>query len=460
MFDRSIDMLVSRLRRKIEPNPKRPSLIVTVPGSGYKLAARVQAASATAMSSPGDSKSDATPAISAATGPTVAVLPFDDLSHEPRWGRFCDGLVEDIITDLARHRDLLVIARQSSFAYRGQALDIREVGQALGAGYVLEGSVQAHAGRLKVTAQLIDAKSGAHVWAARHSRDEADLFAIQSEIVGQVVAALTGFGGSILQAELARARRKPPASLRAYELYLLGYEQEARLDREGTLRSIELLDDAVRADPHFSRAWTVLGWAWGNAAQNAWVDDIGAARMRECEIVQIAADLDPGDGLALVNLGGVRLRDGDHVSACELFERALAVGPNHADTLALVAKFVSMTLSRPDEAMALMERAFALNPHAPSWYFLGHARVAYFAQRFELALDAAARAPPLRVAKLFRALALAQLDREAEANAAAQDFRAVDPGFRQIRAEAAATLCMAARELFSDGVSKAGLSNG
>ncbi len=304
----------------------------------------------------------------AGAGPTIAVLPFDNLSHDPRWDRLCDGLVEDIITDLTRHPDISVIARHSAFAYRGRVLGVREIGRALGAHYVLKGSVQADAGRLRATAQLVDAASGVHIWADRYSREEAELFVVQDEVVSHVVAAVTGFGGLILRTELMRARRKPPASLQAYELYLLGYEQEARLDREGTLRSIELLDAAVRADPHFSRAWTVLGWAWSNAANNGWVGDVTAARARKREIVRMAVELDPDDSLALVELAAVRLRDGDRASAHEALERALAAGANHADTLAMLAKHLSKALGRPDEALSLMERAFALNPHAPSWY--------------------------------------------------------------------------------------------
>ena len=355
VYDRSIDMLVMRLRRKIELDPKRPTLIKTVPGSGYKFTSNVQDGAVGIAPGP-------EPA-SAALSPTIAILPFDNFSRETRWERFCDGLVEDIITDLARHPDLLVIARQSSSAYRMRTLDLREIGRALGARYVLEGSVQAEADYLKVTAQLIDSASGFHIWADRYSREVADLFDIQMEIVDAVVAALAGFGGAILQAELLGARRKPPASLQAYELYLLGYEQEARLDRDGTLRSIELLDAAVTADPLFSRAWTVLAWAHGNAMENGWAADAVASAARRREAVLRAAQLDPNDGLAVMELGRMRLREGDLGAARDAFERALIVGANHADTLAFLAGYVgscawpSRTGGRTDGAQFRFEPA-------------------------------------------------------------------------------------------------------
>jgi TolB-like protein/class 3 adenylate cyclase len=224
--------------------PRRPRRTMLALSAGFLIAGLAASAAWWALAPRPSTSPPAT--VAGASKPVVAVLPFTNLSREARWDRLCDGLSEDIITDLARHPDLLVIARNSAFAYKGRELELREVGRALGARYVLEGSLQADAGRLRVTAQLIDAPSGTHVWAGRYDRAEADLFAVQDEVVNQVVTAVAGFGGAILRTELRLARRRPPASLRAYELYLLGYEQEARLDRDGTLRAIELLEAGMR----------------------------------------------------------------------------------------------------------------------------------------------------------------------------------------------------------------------
>jgi TolB-like protein len=404
-----------------------------------------------------EGRNGATPIAQAEPKPTIAVLPFDNLSREARWERVCDGISTDIITDLAHHRNLLVIARNSSFTYKGRSADVRAVGRELGAGYVVEGSIQADGGWIRLTAQLIDAASGGHVWGNRYDREEAALFAIQDEVVQDVVAAIAAFGGAIPRAEVMRARRKPPASLHAYELYLLGYELEARLDREGTLDCIPLLEAAVQADPQLSRAWTVLGWAYANAANNGWAEPT-AARARRREAVLRAAELDPCDGIALEELGCLQAQEGDITAARDTFERALAVAPNHADTLMVLAKYVAAVLGRESEALSLMQHAMRLNPHASPCNLFNLARVAYFAREFALALDAAARAPPVCDALLFRVLALAQLGRIAEAIAAAEELRQKYPHFRPTElVERFPLVHPPARELFLDGARKAHL---
>jgi adenylate cyclase len=462
--DANLTVQIAALRRALDQDRGTGSCIQTVIGRGYRFLPAVTTES-DACTKTAEERVPAASHPILLSGPTVAVLPFNNFSRDPRWDRFCDGLVEDIITSLARQPDLLVIARQSSFAYKGRTMDIREIGNALGARYIVEGSVQAEDGRLKVTAQLINSMTGMHIWADRYSRDETDFFVIQEEIVDQIIAALAGFGGSILRAELTAARRKPPVSLRAYELYLLGYEQESRLDRDGTLRSIEILEAAVEADPHLSRAWTVLGWAYSNALQWGWADDVVAARARAREAVLKAVELDPVDSLALATLTALRAREGDFVGARATLDRALAVGTNDADSLVYLARFVATIQDRPDAAMALVERSFALNPHAPAWYFLFHIRAAFFARRFELVLNYFARltsdpvtsALPLRAQKLFWALALTQLGREAEAALAVEEFDLGDPNSRMIPAERAC-LCPAAQDLFLDGLRKAGIN--
>jgi adenylate cyclase len=390
--------------------------------------------------------------------PTIAVMPFDNLSREERWDRVCDGLSEDIITDLARHSDLLVIARNSCFAYKGRSTDVRAIGRALGANYVLEGSIQADGGRTRVTAQLVDTASGGHVWGNRYDRGEAELFAIQDEVVQHVVAAIGGFRGAILRAETMRARRKPPASLRAYELYLMGHDQESRQDRDGVLNSIPILEEAVQEDPQLSRAWTVLGWACQTAIKNNWVADPVAAHARRVEAIHRAAELDPHDGIALEELGSLQAEQGNLALARETLERALAASANYADALAVNAKYVAAVLGREREAMTLMQRAMQLNPHAPPWYFFNLLRVAYFAREFELALDAAARAPAFCDTLLFRALALAQLGRTVEAVATAEEMRRTYPNYNAAQLVERFPLAHPpVRELFLDGLRKAHL---
>ena len=429
------------------------SAIVTIPGRGYRLTP-LQPENNDVLVSDADSE-----------GPSIAILPFNLFASDLRWARFCDGLVEDIITSLSRQRDFPVIARQSSSMYRGKPVDIREIGRSLGARYILEGSVQAEAGHLKVSVQLVNAESGRHVWANSYNRCEADLFAIQEDIVDQVIAAMAGLTGVVFQAELARIRRKPPANLHAYELYLLGYEQEARLDREGTLKSVTILESALKADPHLSRAWTVLAWALGNAIAGGWATDVQSTLLRRREAIIQAVRLDPGDGLAVVGLAMLQAREGNLAGACVSVKRALAVGSNHADTLAFLSRLVMTILDRPDEALRLIERSFILNPHAP-WYYLHHIRAAYFMGQAHkvldyyaiLAADVMARENPLLPQKLFRALALSQLRRTAEAEDAIREIRALDPDLRTVWAEAVG-LCPNVREVYVKGLQLAGLDD-
>jgi adenylate cyclase len=446
--DHSLTQCVGEIRQAF--GSETAGLLRTVSRRGYVLEADpiLEDGSRTNLASP----------IRAAARPVLAVLPFANLSRDPRWERLCDGLVEDMITDFARHPDLQVIARTSSFAWRGLTTDVREIGRALNASYLLEGSVQADGDRVSVTAQLVRSDTGAHVWAHRYERNEKGIFDIQAEVVGRVVGAVAGFSGSIAREEISRTRRRPPATLQAYELYLLGYEQEARLDKDGTLRGIDLLEAAVKADPLLSRAWSVLGFALGNAAANAWTDDIEAFRARQRAAIRQAVELDPGDGLALEELGAMLAREGDLLGARDAFERAADAGANHADTLSLLGKYMVEVLGHTGTAERMMARAFALNPSAPPWYFLGATRVAYFAEDFEKAIDLASRAPMLRMPQLFKILALAQLDRQSEAKAVLQNHKnrfGIDGV--QGALGGLPPLCPSAKSLLRQGLEKAAL---
>jgi TolB-like protein len=437
--DDSLTQCIGEIRRALGD---QATALRTVPRRGYVLDCDV-----------------AEPIAVQATGPpVVAVLPFDNLAQDPRWDRLCDGLVEDIITDLARQPDLRVVARTSSFAWRGRPADIREIGGALGARYVLEGSVQAEAGRIDVTAQLIDATTGAHLWAERQSRTEASLFAIQEEVVARIAGSIGGLTGSIARAERARLHRRRPASLAAYESYLLGYEAEARLDRAGMTAAVPFLEAAVAADPTLARVWTVLGFALGNIAANGWTDDVAAVRARQRVAIARAIDLDPEDGLALEEAGALALREGDLAAARDLFGRAAVAGARHADTLALLAKYQAEVLGEPAIAQRMTARAAALNPFAPAWYMLGATRVAYFSGDFAQAAALARRAPPLRVPRLIGLLALAQMgDTPAAQDALAAHRRDFGADGWRAAADSLPPLCADAAALLQEGLDRAGL---
>ncbi len=440
--DDSLTQCIGEIREALGPEAAR---LRTLPRRGYLLDVP-----------PGPRPAPAVPPVPGL--PVIAVLPFENFAGEPRWDRLCDGLVEDLITDLAREPALRVIARTSSFAWRGRPADMREIGRALGAGFLLEGSIQAEGGRVEVTAQLIEAETGQHLWAQRFAREESGLFAIQSEVVARLVAALAGFGGRIPQAGLRRAARRPPGSLAAYDLYLLGYEQEARLDREGTDKAIALLEQAVATDPALSRAWTVLGFALGNVAANGWTADVAGCRARQRAAIERAVALDPEDGLALEELGAMLARQGDAAGARAAFRRAAEAGANHADTLAMLGKYMVEVVGEAGTAQRMTARAFVLNPLAPAWYWLGATRVAFFAGDPDGAVAAARRAPALALPRLLGALALAQLG---EADAARVAFAAHRAAFGAEGVERALAalppLCAAAQAVLDDGLRAVGI---
>ena len=430
--------------------PEGAKALRTVPRRGYVLDVGSIGAS--------DQKTVPSLARSVSAAPMLAVLPFDNFSGEPRWDRFCDGLVEDMITDFSRHPDLLVIARTSSFAWRGKSTDVREIGRALGADYLLEGSIQVQGGKVSVTAQLVTTQTGAHIWAHRYVRTEEEIFAVQADVVGRVVAAVAGFSGIIPRAELTRIRRAP-ATLRSYETYLLGYEQEARLDKEGTLLGIELLERALEEDPSMSRAWTVLGFALANAVSNGWTEHPDTFRARQRDAIRRAIELDPADGVALEELGAMLARQGDLRGARYAFERAAEAGANHADTLALLGKYMIEVLDRASAAVNMMKHAFMLNPLAPPWYHLGATRVAYFSEDFEEAVSQAERAPKLRLPQLFLVLAFAQLDRVVEAQAALQEhLEHFGPNGVAGALSSLPPLCPSAQALLNQGLRKSGIA--
>jgi TolB-like protein/tetratricopeptide (TPR) repeat protein len=389
--------------------------------------------------------------------PSIAILPLTNLSGDVKWERLADGLTEDVITGLARHPDLFVIARNSTMAYKGQSVDVRQVGRELGVRYVLESSVQAERGRVRVTAQLIDAASGGQVWAERYDRPEADLFAVQDEVVDEVVGALGGWTGKIAGALRAQAHRKPPASLEAYELYLIGLEAKHAFTLEQSQKAIASLRRAVELDPGFARGWAGLGLTYNAAAVNGFSDDPVADNRLWMEYTKKAVALDRTDPLARVNLGLVRALEGDLKSADAEYQATLMLAPNDADILALLAWFMAVTVDRPEEAIHHVEHAIALNPTTPPWYFAALGVARYSAGSYEAAIEALKRVPPGGEPLLFLVLAEAMAGQVEAAREHAAQLKRLSPSLTvegYIR-DGVTDLAMAAA--IRDGATRAGL---
>jgi TolB-like protein len=351
--------------------------------------------------------------------PAVAVLPFDNLGGDEATGRLADGITEDIITDLARFRELDVIARNSTFVYKGKATDVRQVGKDLGVGYVLEGSIQRQADQVRVTAQLVEAGTGTHVWSERWDRPAADVFAVQSEIADTVAARLGGFG-VVAGAQRDLARRKPPADLTAYDLYLLGIEQKHRLTKESSAEAVRLLTQAVERDPQLSRAWTGLAWAYHISAGFAASPEEGALlRKQSLEAASRAVQTDPADAEAHAALGNALAFLGDFARARAEIEKGLALNPSGSQPLYLYAVWAS-GFGEPDKGAEAADRLLRVDPNIRAIMPGGLAYPYFMVGRYQDALDeltAKAEDGLDRDYSAVKAGALAMLGRAQEARA-------------------------------------------
>lgn len=321
--------------------------------------------------------------------PSVAVLAFDNLSGDEANGRLADGITEDIITDLSRFRDLDVIARNSTFAFKGKPVDVRQIGRDLGVTYVLEGSLGREAGQVRITAQLINSRSGIHVWADRWERPAEDVFQVQTEVAERVASTLGGWG-VIHQAGITAAKRKRPAELSAYETYLLGTEMLNRFTKDSVEPSISYFRAALDQDPFLVRAWVKLAFAYSH--RSAWNVEPEASKKMMLEAARHAVELDPVDAEAQSALGEALGYTGDMEQAGIAFERAVTLNPKSADMLALYAGWAPR-FGKPDRGVEAADHARRLNPNWPIWYNNMFRRAYFFGGRPEDALAAVNHKP-------------------------------------------------------------------
>ena len=253
--------------------------------------------------------------------PSIAVLPFDNLGGDDATGRLADGITEDIITDLARFREVDVIAWNSTVGYKGKAVNAREIGRDLNARYLLVGSVQRADERIRITAQLIDSENGSHVWSSRWDRPSKDVFAVQMELSEAIVAKMSGWG-VLAEAERSRARRRPPDSLSAYDLTILATDARHRFSKENAQEAIRLADRAIQADPNYARAYVAR--AWMHTIFASFTGDYAAEIPKmEADAVK-AVELDPNDAEAHAVYGEALGNKGRLVEALAEFEKALS----------------------------------------------------------------------------------------------------------------------------------------
>jgi len=358
-------------------------------------------------------------------------LPFENMSGDPEQEYFADGMVEEIITALSRFKSLFVIARNSSFTFKGKAVDVKEIGRRLGVRYVLEGSVRKAAGKVRITGQLINAVTGAHIWADRFERDLTDVFALQDEIT---VAVLSAIGPKLFQAETALAARRRPENLTAYDLYLRAIQQNLTT-REGVAEAIRLAHRALELDPRFGLVAVVKGvWHMQNVIRG-YADDPQFERKEAVRLSRLALSIDDDDPETLALAAVISaFMVGDSEREIEMADRAVALNPN--SYLAWTNRgWVYKIAGLPEEAIRSFERAIRMSPVSPELYITLTGMGMAFVElgRFDEAIVAGKKAqrqnPSYSQACRCLASAFAHLGRDAEAREAAARVLETDPAF-------------------------------
>ncbi len=457
---------INAARKAIGDSGEGQRLIRTGPRKGFRFVGEVRespSSNSPGSLSAGPAKSQElpTPALPLPDKPSIAALPFVNLSGDPEQEYFADGVVEDIISALSRIRWLFVIARNSSFAYRGRAVNVKQVGRELGVRYVLEGSVRRAENRVRITGQLVDATTGANLWAERFEGTLDDIFELQDQVAASVVGAIAPH---LEQAEIERAKRKPTESLDAYDYYLRGVTNLHQGTREAIGRALELFYEALRHDPDFASAYGMAAWCYFWRTVNGWMTDHSLEVAEGARLARRAIELGRDDAVALTRSGhAIGHLAGDLEGGIALLDRALILNPNLASGWFLGA-FLRVWHGEPESAIEHFARAMRLSPLDPEMYRMqaGMAAAHLFAGRFDTASSWAEKAfrdlPSFLMVVAIIAASHALAGRTDEAQRAMQHLRRLDPALRISnlgdwlpirRAEDRATL--------ADGLRRAGL---
>ena len=421
----NLTVQIAALRRTLGEEPGADRWIETLPRRGYRFVGAVTASNGVALSAPVRAEPPSLP-----DGPSIAVLPFQNMSELPDQDYFADGMVEEIITALSRIRRLFVIARNSTFTYKGRAVDVRQVGQELGVQYVLEGSVRRVGDRIRITAQLLDAASGAHLWAERFEGTIEDVFELQDNVASSVAGVIEP---ALEREEYRRSIRRPTDDLTAYDLCLQARFARLLPSRENAIRALELLGRALERDPNYGSA---LAEAVGCQMQihvSGWTNDLEAARNKGIDLARRALRVAGDDPKVLVEASRGLAYFGENIAtAMDFADRALALNPSYAHGW-LVSGELRLWAGQYDLAIEHVERVYRLSPNEgrrPHIYVsigMGH----FFARRVEKAAEMFARAlqqlpgwPPLL---RFMASSLAHLGRLEEARDVVKRLRTLTP---------------------------------
>ncbi len=450
---------IGAVRRTLAEEPGGEHWIETLPRRGYRYTGP-----AIATEDPGveaaapDAQPAPAPALALPDNPSLAVLPFTNMSDDPEQEYFADGMVEDIITGLTRIKWLFVVARNSSFTYKGQSVSVSQVGRELGVRYVLEGSVRKAGPRVRVTGQLVEAETGAHIWAERYDRPLDDIFAVQDEITLNVVGAIEP---SLREAEIERVKRKRPENLDAYDLVLRALPRVSLAMPAEAAQAVPLLERALVIESDYAFAHGLLAWCH----EIFFIRRGFKQESRDAAIRHARAALAYGrDHATALALGGfvISVIEHDRATGLEAFEQALTVSPSSSFALFFGSSALAYA-GEAERAIDWAERALRISPFDRLNYTAYHAlAVGHFMRgRYDEAAHAARRAvqsiPNFSGSQGLLAATLAKLGRVEEAKAAARQVLALEPSFSAAKHCTALGLPSALAEPLAHAWSAAGL---
>ncbi len=362
-------------------------------------------------------------------GPSIAVLPFNNMTGDPSQDYLCDGITENIISALSHYSELLVIARNSTFAYKGKSVDVRTVGRELGAQYVLEGSIQKSGERIRITAQLINAQSGNHLWSERYDRDFKDIFALQDEITIKIITAL---GVNLVHGEQVKSRVEGINNLEIFQKLMQAIWHFARMNKESNVLARQKIEELIAMDPDIANAYVMLGLThiqdlWFGTSANRLIS-FGKAT----EAARKAVTLDDQNPDAHLLMSYIFVMKKEHEKAIAETKRAIALNPNFADAYHFLG-YLLLISGRPVEGIGFIKKAIGLNPFPPSTYLcnLGHAYRG--AGQYDKAIEEYKKSIKREPNNIFAYTGLAStynlMGREKEAHEAALELLKIDPEF-------------------------------
>jgi adenylate cyclase len=360
--------------------------------------------------------------------PSIAVLPFDNMSGDPEQEYFSDGITENIITDLSRFRDLIVISRYSTRAFKGMGANIQDVSRELGARYILEGSVQRSTDRVRITAQLIDGHTGGHLWAERYDRQLEDIFAVQDDVTEMIVGTLaSGYGGRLRKAWQRRTERKATENFQAFDCFMRAMDA-IHFTKDDIRRAGELFEEAIRLDPNYAKAYAKRAWLHIADAAYGWSEDYDGSMAKGLEFATKSLEADDSESWAHWALAGYYWNNGRHDLALSELDEAIELNPNDAEVLTDIGLCLSYA-GRAEEGLESAHKAMRINAHSPQWFLMQLGQIYFDARQYEQAVTTLEnlRSLEMTLTRLYLAASHAALDQSSKAEEAIERVLELDP---------------------------------